>query len=409
MSEAIGIDSDVFKYGVLSRLSVCDIERVRMLDWKTAREFRGVSFEELRGLVMRTVHVTPRGRVLDGFGLPLMYRFECTVSRLKLSNVKVLDELLFQEDLRITAASLGCAKCAANLLKTPILTPVINHSCGRVIVGEPIDVDDVAVGWMELHVIKSRYFASKNPPLEHGSECVFGEKGGGHYMARIEMRPMYLQYALECPEPVEVLSDAEVLTRVEDAVVSIFDTLKGAVINKKMCNRVGEEQVSLMRMRYKVADDFRALLVATGSWLTGSYVLQAITGDHYPDSDIDIFCPASQILRVLGFFHGRGGTGYNVRGTEIEYRLHALQGVIDIDFHGKKVQLISVDERDVSKYIDRMFDLSFCKARFDGVRVLPEDVTDICNRRGTLDHRHGSRSQVRVLKYEHRGYTISIV
>ena len=208
-------------------------------------------------------------------------------------------------------------------------------------------------------------------------------------------------------ETVAALSDEEVSRRMRDAVVSIFESMKGRKANKKM-SRGEDDPVSLFRM-YDAADEFQALLFETGSWLAGSYMLQTIVGEIYDDSDIDIFCPSTKLLRLMGFFHERGGAGYDIRGTDTSYRLNSLQGVVDIDFHGKKVQLISVDKRNISKYIDEVFDLSFCKARFDGVRVLPEDLTDICNKRGTLNHRYGNRSHTRVLKYEERGYTISVV
>lgn len=80
---------------------------------------------------------------------------------------------------------------------------------------------------------------------------------------------------------------------------------------------------------------------------------------------------------------------------------------MDIDFKGKLIQIIAIDNCNINDYIENYFDLSFCKVRTNGTDIYPPDLTDICNKIGTYELNNKINSQTRIKKYAERGYKIN--
>lgn len=156
-------------------------------------------------------------------------------------------------------------------------------------------------------------------------------------------------------------------------------------------------------------DELNPVLRDCGAWLTGSYLLQIVNGDEA--SDVDLFCPSKRAATLIGFFFNGGGKIVKMYNADIpdEYKCMSIpiENVIDIELGGKKFQIISLLCEDVEQHILGDFDFSFCKVRWNGEQLLPEDLSDIVRKVGRYDPGVNRFRADRVRKYTERGYTIT--
>lgn len=149
---------------------------------------------------------------------------------------------------------------------------------------------------------------------------------------------------------------------------------------------------------------FREILEKCGAMVTGSQLLQLVHCVEYTDSDIDIFCPVRTVLKMQSYFLSEQGCSFVAcRGTSFDYSETRIKMILDLLWHGKKLQIIAVDSDNISEYIDQTFDFSFCKIRSDGVNVYPNNLRDILLKKGLLNLTGGTPIE-RVRKYADRGY-----
>jgi hypothetical protein len=146
------------------------------------------------------------------------------------------------------------------------------------------------------------------------------------------------------------------------------------------------------------------LLVDCGAIIAGSYILQALNQEKHEDSDIDIFCPSDKSKTLLREICGEGVSYYNYSYYK---QLPFIDNVINVPFKGKKLQIISVS-CPLEQFIET-FDMSFCKASWDGKTLNPSnrsEMEDILNKNGKYN-KDVDLHPIRIRKYLERGYTIS--
>ena len=180
-----------------------------------------------------------------------------------------------------------------------------------------------------------------------------------------------------------------------------------------------------------LGDEITSAITKCGAMVTGSYLLQSVHNEFYPDSDIDIFCPSSNIHTMLvALSNIKGST--NIRRDVItsKYQNNCIVSVTDykIPTQVLKIQVIEVSckEDEISQYIEDYFDISVCKIRINDKCMYPKDLSEICQKRGTVDlnvvndccyNRKGSSDynrrdtesnncRTRLVKYNKRGYDI---
>jgi hypothetical protein len=74
-----------------------------------------------------------------------------------------------------------------------------------------------------------------------------------------------------------------------------------------------------------------------------------------------------------------------------------------------KFQFIEVKCDNILKYIDKKFDLSFCKVCFDGENItVMNNINDIFRKKGRIDMWNKSKqvTKKRIDKYKNRGFDI---
>lgn len=155
---------------------------------------------------------------------------------------------------------------------------------------------------------------------------------------------------------------------------------------------------------------FPNILKDCDAMISGSYLLQQIHNINY-DTDIDIFCPSKNVFYLLtclsNLISPEPMIVKKCLSFKNNYSLKKIKCVMDIDFKGKLIQIIAIDNCNINDYIENYFDLSFCKVRTNGTDIYPPDLTDICNKIGTYELNNKINSQTRIKKYAERGYKIN--
>jgi hypothetical protein len=149
------------------------------------------------------------------------------------------------------------------------------------------------------------------------------------------------------------------------------------------------------------------------AYIAGSFLLQIVHGERYEDSDIDIFCPSRRVSTLLSYFFQNPHTTikkmYGVKLPENYMDMKVpIENIIDIrGTSGRKIQIISLLVDDVNKHIENSFDFSFCKIRWDGKKLYPEDLTNIARKVGVINVYSRYRPD-RLNKYIDRGYKFTL-
>jgi hypothetical protein len=192
--------------------------------------------------------------------------------------------------------------------------------------------------------------------------------------------------------------------------VEVLEPIK-LTFSKQIHNKINNKLV-----RERIIDSIKELditfpeiLEACKAMITGSYLLQVVNNVYY-ETDIDIFCPTKYVFYLLSCLSKLLSPKQMIieRCTSFRnnYSLQKIQSVIDIKFNGKLIQIIAINDNNISDYIDNYFDFSFCKIRSDGTNIYPNDLSDIYNKVGTfeLNANNYKPSIVRINKYGDRGY-----
>jgi len=156
---------------------------------------------------------------------------------------------------------------------------------------------------------------------------------------------------------------------------------------------------------------FPYILKECGAMISGSYLLQQIHNIDY-NTDIDIFCPTKNVFYLQTclskLISPKPMIVNRCLSFNNNYSLKKIKVVIDIEFKGKLIQIIAIDDNNINDYIENYFDLSFCKIRTDGTNIYPNDLTNIYNKVGTCEL-YSSPKIERIKKYSERGYTINFI
>lgn len=133
-------------------------------------------------------------------------------------------------------------------------------------------------------------------------------------------------------------------------------------------------------------EEFSAKLAKYGAIMAGSFPLQCVLGEYYPNSDIDIFVPYNRdryyiMGHKLHTFEAWLRQKY-IKGKNI-HELGSSEKYIHLGFISRKWALttkvifnvIIVPTTNLAQCIEASFDLSFCKTSFDGKNVRVTDMT----------------------------------
>ncbi len=142
-------------------------------------------------------------------------------------------------------------------------------------------------------------------------------------------------------------------------------------------------------------------------FISGSVAIQAIIGEVWTDSDLDIFAYEDDLARLITYLHGKN------------YVLEYVSSITYIDnlqvFKFKKPEtMLKIDiviinkNENTYKFFER-FDLDVCQTRFDGENFIIQG-----NINGKVIHyKNGAkfsvvinRTEVRIEKYKTRGFSI---
>lgn len=189
--------------------------------------------------------------------------------------------------------------------------------------------------------------------------------------------------------------------------------IKQPCLHKPLHDKILESLIPSGNIHLWLRPEICETLLNCGAWISGSFLLQVLHDEKYQDSDIDIFCPSNRVSSLLEFFFNNE---LKCEIKKIYGSKHAqayiadsinIENVMNISWANHNIQIISVDEKDVSAYIDNTFDFSFCKIRWNGEVILPTNLTDIENKKGTYNVSGRSyKCMDRMKKYNARGYKI---
>ncbi len=193
----------------------------------------------------------------------------------------------------------------------------------------------------------------------------------------------------------------------------IEETIPLQISSSNICTN--DAKKNIIKSITNIHKDLPQILKECGAMVTGSYLLQTIHNVDYK-TDIDIFCPTKSIFYLQSCLSNllMPNPMFIIRylAFNTPYSLTKIKCVIDIMFNEKLIQIIAIDCNNISNYIDNYFDLSFCKVRTDGTNIYPNDLTDICNKVGTMELNHipfnPKNIHERFVKYSNRGYVINL-
>ena len=155
-----------------------------------------------------------------------------------------------------------------------------------------------------------------------------------------------------------------------------------------------------------VAQSLLQDLSTTNAIISGSAVLQALTGAWYPNSDVDIFCTPADMNAVTTACQRYYQNTSAMKISHME--LYDVGGITDarsVSCFGI-LNLIQLNTTDLKKCILRRFDISVCTSTFSPktLHVHTPHFHDIINKRAHwLGHKRSTR---RTIKYLHRGYQL---
>jgi hypothetical protein len=159
-------------------------------------------------------------------------------------------------------------------------------------------------------------------------------------------------------------------------------------------------------------ESLSSILKSTNSIMSGGFVLQAILGEEWKTSDIDIYCYESNVsllLEKIGIseepsLHPR----YNNHYTELTvYNL--MDRVINDEY--SKIQIIVIKDTTLIEDFIRIFDFDVCRVMFNGTtirsltplhKIMDKEITFNPMYYAKFNYKHIER----VLKYQERGFTI---
>lgn len=177
---------------------------------------------------------------------------------------------------------------------------------------------------------------------------------------------------------------------------------------KQISNSISnyEAQNRILKSITDLDKTFPNILKECGAMITGSYLLQQIHNINY-NTDIDIFCPTKSVFYLQTCLSKLISPEPMIVNRCLSfnnnYSLKKIKVVMDIEFKGKLIQIIAIDDTNINDYIENYFDLSFCKIRTDGTNIYPNDLTNIYNKVGTCELNSYPKID-RIKKYVERGY-----
>jgi hypothetical protein len=182
-----------------------------------------------------------------------------------------------------------------------------------------------------------------------------------------EIKPKFTIIAIELVEPIDLTIPLQ--------------------LSEKISNNEAQQRV--LNAILNVDETFPKILKECNAMITGSCLLQAIHNIDY-NTDMDIFCSTDSVFYLQNCLSKLLAPEPMIIKQFIsfknsKYSMKRIQCVMDLDFKGKLIQIIAINTKDISTYIDNYFDFSFCKIRSDGTNIYPSDLTDICNKTGTFE------------------------
>ena len=175
--------------------------------------------------------------------------------------------------------------------------------------------------------------------------------------------------------------------------------------------------------------------------MSGSFPLQVLLNETYENSDIDffvdhedpkydfdftgstissdleMFCALDAQNKSLTYGYDEYVSDYKMvckpHYHKIDPRIHST---VTYEMNKNNLQFVKIDagkgKKDMTDYINRAFDFSFCKVVFDGEYFLiHKDIfNDVMKKKGewfTRDFESIENELIRIVKYKKRGFTIT--
>jgi len=187
-------------------------------------------------------------------------------------------------------------------------------------------------------------------------------------------------------------------------------------------------------------DEFRSIMVKCGGVLSGSFVIQMILGENWPESDIDIFFPMKDFDRSTNHFHDMETFLYKnstIYENEEEGKAPSIRYVDTFDhkinaiheyevkhqpnqMNFKKFQVVGLDlsySGAIAHLLSKYIDIDICKNFFsytqNDYNLTIVHLSSLINKRIIMKNMHIENVDARMIcsglkrymKYKNRGFT----
>lgn len=185
-----------------------------------------------------------------------------------------------------------------------------------------------------------------------------------------------------------------------------------------MDSQSGETKVIIQLQKLGLnAETLRSALRLTNGIIAGSFPVQCLLDETFPDSDIDIFVNIEYRRLYYNLFDKEYGImltyklKYDEPDNEQYSGLSKIKQVLNFVCRDAHINLIFLSDKNPVDYVNNSFDLSFCKTYYDGDKLHFEKETlakigHICPVERHSNEYHLLQTMRRVSKYIKRGFIV---